>query len=134
MATEIARFIMSCTETTAPPMSSVVCGTRSGKGCASAPYDSFMPSFRNVLSAMVAMISGSPTFGSIGSTTKRLNRKPSTNTASARPNSSAAQSGSPNHFSPTRTAKPGSTTNSPCAKFTVCAACHRSGNPMAANA
>ena len=83
---------------------------------------------------MVAMISGSPVFGSMGSTTSFLKSTPRTMTATASPKSSAPQSGQPNQCSAISTKKAGSMTNSPWAKFTVCAACQSSVNPIAASA
>ena len=83
---------------------------------------------------MVAMISGSPVLGSIGSTISFLKSRPSTTTALARPKASAAQSGQPSQWIAINTKKAGSMTNSPWAKFTVCAACQMSVKPMAASA
>ena len=82
---------------------------------------------------MVAMASGSTPWRSIGSTSNRLNSKPSSRPDSTKPTRMAAQKGRPKCIAAS-IRKAGSMTNSPCAKLMVCDVCQSSAKPTATSA
>ena len=83
---------------------------------------------------MVAIVSGMEPCFSIGSTMARLNTNPSSTIPTPPPTTMAGSSGRwPKPMAP-RIRNAGSTTNSPCAKFTVPAVCHSSVKPIATRA
>ncbi len=83
---------------------------------------------------MVEMTSGRTPWRMTGSTTSRLNSRPSTRSETAKPASIAIGNDKPPNFIAARTKKAGSITNSPCAKLIVCDVCHSSTKPTATSA